>query len=152
LTDTFIYPKPQKLNKKKDSEDIEDVEEEVLLQKVDLLNNITAENKINLISSSTQNILRKMKKSTRHYGNTSENKDLMMYDGSYSDDEKESSHEFYDLETQIDLNETIRLKYYLQWFLVIIVHFIVFWYFPSKSNMLAQNHYYCDPLSDIKIK
>lgn len=42
------------------------------------------------------------------------------------------------------LNSSIRLKYYFQWFLVLFVHFVVFWYLPSKSNNASQGHYYCE--------
>ena len=35
-------------------------------------------------------------------------------------------------------NKTIVLKYYLQLFLLIIIHLIVFWYFPIKANVSLQ--------------
>jgi len=40
------------------------------------------------------------------------------------------------------LNSSIRLKYYLQWVLVIFLHFVVFWFLPSKSNYATQQKYY----------
>lgn len=42
------------------------------------------------------------------------------------------------------LNSSIKLKFYLQWFLVLFIHFVVFWFLPSKSNSASQNHFYCD--------
>ena len=42
------------------------------------------------------------------------------------------------------LSSSIKLKYYLQWFLTIFIHVVLFWYLPSKSNNATQGHYYCD--------
>ena len=58
-----------------------------------------------------------------------------------------SSHDYYKAlnnSTLSSMNTSIRLKFVLQWFLVIVVHLMVFWYLPSKSNMTTQEHYYCD--------
>lgn len=40
------------------------------------------------------------------------------------------------------LSSSIKLKYYLQWFLTIFIHIVLFWYLPSKSNNATQGHYY----------
>jgi hypothetical protein len=50
------------------------------------------------------------------------------------------------------MHSSIRLKYYLQWFLVIFIHFVVFWYLPSKSNNASQGHFYCESDGATNIK
>jgi len=34
-------------------------------------------------------------------------------------------------------------KYYLQWFLLLVIHLIVFWYFPINGNYALRNEPYC---------
>ena len=53
------------------------------------------------------------------------------------------------LERQVVLEQTkitfaIVAKFYLQWILLIIIHGLVFWYFPSMGNKKLQGDYYCD--------
>lgn len=39
---------------------------------------------------------------------------------------------------------SIMLKYYFQIFLLIFIHYLVFWYFPNRGNQQIQKHNYCD--------
>lgn len=50
------------------------------------------------------------------------------------------------------VSSSIKLKYYLQWFLVIFIHFVLFWYLPSKSNNASQSHFYCDSQSGSTVR
>ena len=50
------------------------------------------------------------------------------------------------------LNSSIKLKYYLQWFLVFFIHLSVFWYLPSKSNNASQGNFYCNTQDQAKVK
>ena len=49
-----------------------------------------------------------------------------------------------DPESLKNMNVSIKLKYYLQWGLVIFINIVIFWFLPSKSNLAAQNHLYWD--------
>jgi len=42
-----------------------------------------------------------------------------------------------------NFNKTILLKYYLQLFLLIVIHVITFWYFPIKANLNIQVTPFC---------
>jgi hypothetical protein len=64
-------------------------------------------------------------------------------DGSLHD--KEDSKQKEDIHIEItDFNSALVLKYYLQVFLLIVVHALVFWFFPTKVNNTLQGHAYCD--------
>ena len=41
-------------------------------------------------------------------------------------------------------NKSIMLKYYFQLILLVLIHYLTFWYFPNKGNNKIQNHNYCD--------
>ena len=62
---------------------------------------------------------------------------------------KERGESFvYDSELKVqltDVNYAMVSKYYLQWFMLFLVHFFVFWYWPIRGNRLAQGSDICDP-------
>lgn len=65
----------------------------------------------------------------------------------YSDDENEESGEFEQEEvllSKTSFNKTIVIKYYLQLFLLILIHVVIFWYFPIKANVDLQVTAFCD--------
>ena len=35
-------------------------------------------------------------------------------------------------------------KFYMQWVMLIVIHLIVFWYFPIEGNLKLQGTKYCD--------
>ena len=110
------------------------------------INHLDPESSIDLNSKSANSILYNLVIQIRHNRNSSiANKQNSLlpdeYNGFFS------SHNYDEAlrnSTLSSLNTSIRLKFVLQWFLVIIIHLMVFWYLPSKSNMTTQEHYYCD--------
>ena len=110
------------------------------------INHLDPEHSIDLKSQSANSILYNLVIQIR------KNKNLSMihkqnnllpneYNGFYSShDYDEALHN----STLSSLNTSIRLKFALQWFVVIIIHLMVFWYLPSKSNKTTQEHFYCD--------
>jgi hypothetical protein len=51
--------------------------------------------------------------------------------------------------SKTNFNRTMVLKFYLQLFLLILVHGITFWYFPIKANINLQVTAYCDYSDEI---
>lgn len=101
---------------------------------------------IDITSRNANTILTNIINQVRH-GNTrsyvkARKSDLIPNNNNDVDDDDYAAH-LNDRNAISSLNTSIRLKYILQWFLVIFVHFVVFWYLPSKSNNTIQGHYYC---------
>lgn len=61
--------------------------------------------------------------------------DELSEDSDYSPDEVQLS--------KTNFNKTMVLKYYLQLFMLLLIHIITFWYFPIKANVDLQVTPYC---------
>lgn len=93
-------------------------------------------------NSILQNLIEKIRRGRSSYVKPSDASLIpLMYKDNFGEQHFSDSHEDSAIS---NLNTSIRLKYYLQWTLVILVHLITFWYMPSKSNNYSQGHYYCD--------
>ena len=107
---------------------------------------------IDLRSPSDAEILKKNFRNTRkalslhrrHTPIRSTDETLLRPTGDNSQREEGQEKDDRDLRVQMtDVNYAIITKYYLQWLLLVLVHFFVFWYWPMKGNYQAQGTFLC---------
>ena len=142
LTDKFIIVK-----KKSKSEDVQEFEEKDYSQARDFIFDIEKEQEKMMTDAMkivlSHNLQKVIDYSMRSALNNSSNS--LLFDHNFINDLKEENIILQDDEKDVTYRRyPVVLKIILQWILIVVVHFGLFWYLPSRTNQQIQNHYYWD--------